>query len=231
LEKRQTGIPLQYLLGTQPFLDVELAVDDRVLIPRFETEDLVTRIFSKVPNPDVIIDIGTGSGAIAIVLARHYARATVIATDISQPALAVARTNIIRYGLQNRIRLHRADLFNFPGSEDFRTRVDLVVSNPPYVRTGDIKRLMAEVRNYEPRIALDGGPDGLAVIRPLLERAPDFLKPDGLVALEIDPGLVPAIMPLTRAAPVFEPDVSGLDRYLFVRRHQCRAETAAGGTP
>ncbi len=231
LEKRKTHIPLQYLLRNQPFLDFDLVVDERVLIPRFETEELVARIFSKIKKPEILFDIGTGSAAIAIALARHYPAATVIATDISTPALEVAAINIARYGLQNRIRLYAADLFNFPGHQEFRTRVDLIVSNPPYIRSGELNRLMTEVRDYEPLIALDGGPDGLTIIRPLIQRAPDFLKPGGLVAIEIDPGLVPAITTLAKDTPVIEKDFSGLDRYLFFHARRYSAETFLEGAP
>jgi release factor glutamine methyltransferase len=217
LAKRQTHTPLQYLTRTGYFMDLQLFVDERTFIPRPETEELVERIFSRLPHAALIFDIGTGSAAIAIALALHYRPAKVIATDISEPALAVARLNIARHDLNDRITVHRASVFNFPDNERYRHRVDLIVSNPPYIRTDAIPGLMAEVRDYEPRIALDGGPDGLQIMKPLIERAADFLKPTGLLALEIDPGLVPSIEAIAPAPPVFEHDLFGHDRFMFLQ--------------
>jgi len=214
------GVPVQYLVHSAQFLDLDIDVDHRVFIPRPETEELVLRAASRVSNPKVIVDYGTGSGCIAIALARRFASARLLAIDTSAAALAVARRNIGRYRLASRIRLLRADRLDEPRLRRRQGQVDLIVANPPYVPTSRLSRLDRRVRNHEPRQALDGGPKGANIVTMLLEQGPALLRPGGLLALEIDhthAGLV------SRRAPgaVIERDLSGNIRYAFLTKRSC----------
>jgi release factor glutamine methyltransferase len=230
----ERGTPVEYLLHKAVFMDFELFVDERVLIPRAETEELVLRAKQKLKGsraqklkssrPLSILDLGTGSGAIAIALARLLPSAVILATDISPDALDVCRLNVARHGLTERIELKQSDLFD--DLEPWVHSFNLIVANPPYVPTGQWARLAASVRDHEPRQALDAGPDGMKYIRPILTQAPKYLACGGLLAMEIDP-LVSA--EVRRAAPevVIENDLPGLERYCFlttssvVRRASC----------
>jgi len=191
VRRRTCREPVAYLVGYKSFYGLDITVDRRVLIPRPETELLVERIANHLawlaqakPRPSVA-DIGTGSGAIAVALACNVPQATVYAVDISDAALEVAAQNIWRYGLGDQIQLlpgHLLDALPEP--------VDVIVANLPYVATGELPDLPPQVREYEPVLALDGGPDGLAVIAGLLKQlaSPEGrakLKPGGRVYLEI----------------------------------------------
>lgn len=193
LVRRRGGrLPLSYVLGTQAFMDLELKVGPGVLTPRPETEELVRAVLSAVRAecaPSRVLDVGTGSGCIAIALARAFPGARIWATDISPRALFAARENSRRHGVARRIRFLRRDLFSswrLPGAGP-GPWADLVVSNPPYVPSGRIPSLEPEVL-AEPRLALDGGPDGLDAVRAVTARALGILNPGGLLALEIDEG-------------------------------------------
>jgi release factor glutamine methyltransferase len=221
------GRPVEYVLRQAVFMDFTLYVDERVLIPRSETEELVGRALAllasmtrnqttvpgHLPEPGVL-DLGTGSGAIAIALARALPNARVSASDISPAALAVAVQNLRRLELEERVTLVQSDLFQaFRPGPTF----DLIVANLPYVPSGMWQELPLAVRAHEPRLALDGGPDGMRFLRPVLNQAESFLKPGGLLALEIDPAVSPTIR---REFPRVEiaRDLFGLERYAFVRR-------------
>lgn len=185
LERRLRGEPLQYLAGTTQFCDVRLAVSPAVLIPRPETELLVEAaaealraiIRAGVEAPSVL-DVGTGSGAIAIALARRVPACHVLAVELSWAALQVARSNVIAHGLDRRIALAQADW-----TTALRGPCDLVVSNPPYVPTDELSTLPADVL-HEPRMSLDGGPDGLTFVRRLLDEVPRLLRAGGALVLE-----------------------------------------------
>ncbi|MCX7785640.1 MAG: peptide chain release factor N(5)-glutamine methyltransferase [candidate division WOR-3 bacterium] len=213
LRQYQPEMPVQYLVNKAYFLSYELYVDPRVLIPRFETEELVVKTAQKVNNPQLIIDIGTGSGAIAIALAHLFPQAKIIATDISQDALDVARNNIDKYHLRNRIVFCRCDLF--PNYISLKGKVDLIISNPPYVSEDEIETLPLCVKNYEPLIALNGGKDGFETIRRIIDNAPHYLSPKGLLSLEIDPRQVELIKAM-KVSVKFETDNQGLIRYAFI---------------
>jgi release factor glutamine methyltransferase len=184
IQKRVKGCPVAYLVGRKEFFSLEFEVNGDVLIPRPDTECLVDaclRLAKAVPAP-AILDVGTGSGAIPIVLARQHSGAVLTATDIDEKALAVAKRNAAKHGVAERIRFLAGDLFApTPKGEQF----DFVLSNPPYIPTAAIAGLAAGVRDYEPRTALDGGEDGFAMFDRLVAQAPDFLKPDGYLILEI----------------------------------------------
>jgi release factor glutamine methyltransferase len=184
---RATRIPVQHLTGAREFWSLPFAVDGRVLVPRPETEAVVETVLRLAPRAGRILDVGTGSGAIAVALARELPAATVYATDRDADALAVARRNVAAHAPA--VRLLCADLLAAFAPAAF----DAVVSNPPYVRTADIETLAPEVRDHEPRRALDGGPDGLAVVRALLADAPRVLRPGGWLVMEVGAGQADAV--------------------------------------
>jgi release factor glutamine methyltransferase len=158
-----------------------------------------------------VLDIGTGSGAIAVALAWTWPDIRAIATDVSPEALAVARINVNRLGLGGRVKLIESHLFQrLDGSGPF----DLVIANPPYVPSATIARLDRSVRNHEPRVALDGGEDGMAVVGPIISQSPGFMTSGGLLALEIDPAIGEQVRTLLPDAQI-EQDWQGLDRYCF----------------
>ena len=216
LRRRMAREPLAYITGHREFYGIDLEVSPAVLIPRQETELLVERAidFCSSLGPGarpLIADIGTGSGAIAVAIALHAPHATVYATDISREALDAAETNIRRHGLESRIRLCRGDLL-----DALPRPVDLLVSNPPYIPTGDISGLAPEVQR-EPRSSLDGGVDGLSVVRCLLAQAPGRLRPGGRVIVEISPEQIDAVASLARGGVPsgevsFHRDMLGLAR-------------------
>jgi release factor glutamine methyltransferase len=179
---RGAGKPLQHLLGTAEFVGRSFLSDKRALIPRPETEQLV-ELFLGDPRSQRagtrILDVGTGSGVIAITLALQLPQAVVRGTDVSCEALSLARENATRHSLNGKIVFEEADLFP-PGDEIF----DCVIANLPYIASGEIRALQREVR-HDPLVALDGGPDGLWLVSRLIECAATRLAPDGLLSMEI----------------------------------------------
>lgn len=194
VERRASRIPLGYVLGNQPFLGVSLRVGPGVLVPRPSTEELVSATIgilkSEGPIPRRILEIGTGSGAIAIAIAQSCPTARVVATDISAAALRTARLNAASAGLKN-IQIRREDLRRPPAGE--KPWADLVISNPPYIPTAELSLLEPEVL-CEPRRALDGGPDGLSAVRWVLRRSAACLRPRGFLAIEIGHGQTRAVL-------------------------------------
>lgn len=190
LERRRRQEPVSYLLGQKEFFGLVLAVDHRVLIPRPETEVLVERALAAARargRPDLVLaDIGTGSGCIAVALACHLPQARVYATDISPQALEVAGENVRRHGLAERVLLLCGDL-----CAPLPEPVDLLVSNPPYTVWDD---LPAGITAFEPRLALDGGSDGLEVYRRLLPQIGAWVLPGGQALLEVGDGQAEAVL-------------------------------------
>ena len=195
-EKRKTRTPLQYLTGVQSFLGRDFYVDERVLIPRPETELLAERAIALLkasPCPPVSLDLCCGSGCLAVSMALGDARAEVHAADLSKDALAVTQQNADRLGAK--VRLHQGDLFDaLP-----RMRFNLIVSNPPYIPAADCLELQEEVRR-EPMIALDGGVDGYAFYRRIAADAPRFLEPGGTLLMEVGFDQAERVMALCQAA-------------------------------
>lgn len=190
LARRAGREPLQYLLGTQEFCGLEFQVGPAVLIPRPETEVLVREVvgFARGASAPIIADVGTGSGCIAVAVARALSDATLIATDVSGAALAVACMNAQRLGVERRVQFLEGDMEEPLAHAGLQGRVSVLVSNPPYISDAEMEGLQPEVGGYEPAAALRGGPDGLTFHRRLLEAAPQFLKPGGLLALEVGRG-------------------------------------------
>ena len=198
IERRLSGEPTNYLTGAKEFYNRPFKVDARVLIPRPETELLVEAVLHAVPKdaPSRVLDVCTGSGCIAISVAAERPQATVVATDLSKDACALARENAQALGVAERVSVLEGDLFSpLPPGDTFR----VVVSNPPYIDSGDIAGLSAEVRR-EPRLALDGGPDGLSALRRVIQGARRVLEPGGLLALEMGETQGSAVLELLRAA-------------------------------
>lgn len=186
IEKRANGKPLQYLTGRQEFFGLEFEVTPDVLIPRPETELLVEsalRLVSPREGAVSICDIGTGSGCIVITLLHELPNARAIALDLSPSAIAVAKRNAVRHSVSDRLEFLLSDCFS--GLRDTDGPFGLLVSNPPYVPSGHIEGLQREVRDHEPHLALEAGPDGLSVIRRLLVDAGNHLKDSGHFLFEI----------------------------------------------
>jgi release factor glutamine methyltransferase len=180
--RRARREPLQHILGSQEFCGLEFEVTPDVLIPRHDTELLVSEAVARKPDACSVLDIGTGSGCIAVALARQLPEAAVTATDISGAALAVATRNAERHGVS--IEFIAGSLFDpLPGR-----RFDLIVSNPPYIPSADIAGLEPEVRDFDPRGALDGGLDGLNFYRSLIPAAAKYLNRSGWLLVEVGSG-------------------------------------------
>lgn len=182
--RREAGEPLQYILGTAPFWGRDFHVGPGVLIPRQDTETLITAALELVPyeEPFTFLDWGTGSGCIAVTLLLERPDSFALMVDRSPAALKYAEENLKRYGLEARARLIRSET---PDDIILEERCALVISNPPYIPTEDIPGLMREVRDHEPHSALDGGPDGMDCYRLLFRHAPRWLRPRGLLILEM----------------------------------------------
>ncbi|MGA9813766.1 MAG: peptide chain release factor N(5)-glutamine methyltransferase [Terriglobales bacterium] len=187
LAEREHGMPAQYITGHQEFWGMDLIVTPAVLIPRPETEHVIEAVLANVgraPSPAAvlrIVDVGTGSGCIALALAKELPGAEIHATDISPAALEIAHANAARLQLENRIRFHETDLLQGLDRGGF----DLVVSNPPYVGEAEADLVQLEVRKYEPRNAVFAGETGLEVIERLIPQARESLKPEGWLVMEI----------------------------------------------
>lgn len=188
LARRARHEPLQYITGVQEFWSLAFRVDQRVLIPRPETEVVVETALrlGEREIPLRVLDVGTGSGCIAVALATELPQAEVWAVDTSRDALAVARENAERHGVAGRIRFLQGDLFTPVEGED--GGFDLVVSNPPYIARDDLAALQPEVRDWEPRGALAGGVDGLDFYRRLLSEGPAYLRSGGWLVMEMGQG-------------------------------------------
>jgi len=220
VERRLVGEPMQYITGETEFYGLPFTVTRDVLVPRRETEHLVERVFAlatRYARPR-IVDVGTGSGAIAVTIAHHLRDAEVTSTDLSAAALAVARENAHRNGVAEHIRFLEGDLFAPLGEERF----EIVVSNPPYVPNTDRALIAVEVREYEPPLALFAGEDGLDVYRRLIPAAFDALVSGGFLALEIGFSQAEDVRVLLSGAGFcgveFIPDLQGIPRVASAQR-------------
>jgi release factor glutamine methyltransferase len=216
VRRRGQGEPLQHLLGTVEFCGLTFVCDQRAIVPRPETEELVELLESRIENrKSRIVDIGTGSGVIALTLAAKFPETEVYALDLSEDALALARNNAERLGLTERVHFFKSDLL-----QNISERFDLIVANLPYISMQDRQSLSSEVL-HDPAIALFGGTRGDELIRDLIEQAPPHLQPNGLLALEIGVGQSELFREFLVEKNFHDieskKDYSGTPRFLFAR--------------
>lgn len=232
IHRRISGEPLQYILGLQEFWSIDFKVDPRVLIPRPETELLIEQslpilleqCFKRNPS---VLEIGTGSGAIAIALAKEVKNIFLIATDISREALVLAKENAKSAGVQDRIQFLNGDLFGPLHPPKGKAPFDLILSNPPYITRPKIGTLAKEVKDYEPRIALDGGEDGLAFYRRIIPEASFYLREGGWLLLEVALGQSGIVSEMIEKEgdflkPESVSDLSGIGRVVKARKLESR---------
>lgn len=216
VKRRSEGEPLQHLLGTVEFCGLTFLCDNRAMIPRRETEQLVELVQSAIRNPrSAILDVGTGSGVIALSLAAEFPEAKILAVDISDDALALAQENAARLNLSARVRFLKSDLL-----ENVERAFDLIVANLPYISTQDRHTLSPEVL-HDPEIGLFAGVRGDELVRELIDQAPSRLQPGGMLALEIGLGqgeeLLSALAEKNYRDICSKDDYNGVTRFLFAR--------------
>jgi release factor glutamine methyltransferase len=225
VRERLSGKPVQYIIGSTEFFGLEFTVNPSVLIPRPETETLVEVALENLKGiaQPKIIDIGTGSGAIAIALAKNLAGSFLYATDVSEEALKVAQDNARRHGVRERIEFLHGDLFEPLKGRKLEGTIDCIVSNPPYVSTEEFDSLPKEVRDFEPVVALKTDEEGMSFHRRIAENSLDLLKPNGILALEVGLGQAGRVADLIRTQGGFEgieikKDLGGIERIVIARR-------------
>ena len=235
IDRRAAGEPLQYIVGSAAFMGLPFKVDPTVLIPRQDTETLVEYALSiinddKLDGPSLglerkswdVLDMGTGSGAISVSIAKLGKNCNVTATDISKEALAIAKENANQNGVGRDIKFLQGSYFE-PVSGRFSTKkFDMIISNPPYIPTDVIEELQVEIRDHEPRVALDGGADGLDAYRIIAKNADKHLKKNGVLMLEIGHDQREAVTTMLENMGVFKDircykDLPGRDRVIFAR--------------
>ena len=234
VDRRLSGEPLAYIVGQREFYGLALEVDSRVLVPRQETELLVDIVLEHLAHTrssdSIVVDIGTGSGAVALAVATHANNARVLATDASEDALEVARRNAGILGLTDRVEFFHGDML-----EPIDGPSDVIVSNPPYIPSGDIQDLAVEVQG-EPRIALDGGEDGMDPFRRLLSQSAAKWAPGGVIIVELMPEQMDAARILTvetlgrNVDVTTRNDLMGNERALVVKQVPNSAEDPGAGT-
>lgn len=225
VEQRCQGKPVQYITGSQEFMGLEFEVSEKVLIPRGDTEIIVEKLLELANKGSAlnIIDMCTGTGAIAVSLAHFLHKAMVTAVDISEAALECCRKNIDKHGLQNRVRAVKSNLFGDLTRLELTNIIDMVVSNPPYIPTRDIAGLSVNVKDFEPMLALDGGIDGLDFYRSIIHDAASYLKSGGILAFEIGYNQGQHIMDIIKENGSYYDlecfkDLAGLDRCIIARK-------------
>jgi release factor glutamine methyltransferase len=225
IQRRLQREPVAYIVGKKGFWSLDLKVTRDVLIPRPETEILVEAALSIIPpeisaKPLRILDLGTGSGAVILALARERTGHQFYAVDSSQEALTIARDNARRHGLDNAVSFLQGNWFDTV--RDKESYFDLIVSNPPYIPHDDLKTLPREISHYEPRQALDGGPDGLDAIRLIIQKAAAYMNPEGWLLFEIGYDQGDAVRKLMASSKAYSDvtvikDYSGFDRVVRAR--------------
>ncbi len=218
LSRRCEREPLAYLTGRREFFGLSLSITPDVLVPRPETEHVVEEVLRLIATSTapVVVDVGTGSGAIGLAVTHGNPRAHVVVTDLSRSALALARRNAVLLGLDKQMSFVFGDLLH-----PVRVTADVIASNPPYIATGDIAALQPEIRDFEPLGAIDGGPDGLTLIRRLIADAPAKLAPGGALVMEVGAGQARAVAAIAEGGP-FAPatitrDLAGIERVVTLR--------------
>lgn len=216
--------PTAYIIGYRPFMSLDLEVTQDVLIPRPETEVLVEKAIDLIKENGTatvsILDIGTGSGAIAVSIAKYCPATNIVATDISQPALEVAAGNAKKHDVGERVKFVLGDLFS---PIDKGAKFDIIVSNPPYISSSELEKLQPEITKYEPVRALDGGPDGLAYYRKIAVKAHEYLAEKGVLLLEAGAGQADHVMEMLSMTSAYSSiskarDLSGIDRVVIASK-------------
>jgi release factor glutamine methyltransferase len=226
LERVKDRTPVQYLLGTTTWRDFELVISPAVLIPRPETESIVDIAIERTNSTSKLgiwFDLGTGSGAIAIGLAKALPNTSIYGIDCSLAALEIAKANAIRLGVQSRINFEQSNWLSSSLFEPLRHRVAVIVSNPPYIPSSDVLELQPEVVNHEPHLALDGGVDGLNSIKELVDTGAEYLEPGGMLLMEMMFGQGDAIVDLLLKQGCYQQievikDLAGIDRFVIAWR-------------
>jgi release factor glutamine methyltransferase len=215
MERRLTGESVARIIGEREFYGLAFGLNSATLEPRPDTELLVDLALEALPNGGSLVDLGTGTGCIPISILANRPDATGLATDINPDALGIAKTNAARHDVTQRLRFAVGSWFDAVGAERF----DLVLSNPPYIASNVIETLAAEVREFDPMLALDGGPDGLEPYRIIAHKAADHLHPNGQVMVEIGYDQADAVSGLFRDAGFsnvsVHKDMAGLDRVVW----------------
>lgn len=224
VRKRASGTPVAYLVGSKEFYSLSFSVTPEVLIPRPESELLVVRLLDLAANRGGatlnVLDVGTGSGILAVCAAKYLKAAIVHAVDVSPGALRVAADNAARHGVSDRVNFVRSDLLSSLPSD---LAFDFIVSNPPYISSAEMAELTADVRDYEPRQSLEAGPLGTEVVKRLIPQAAGRLLPDGWLLIETSPQQATAVEELLSQEPKLEPsatfkDLAGHPRVVQARR-------------
>ncbi len=223
ISKRAEKEPVAYISGKAWFMSMEFSVDESTLIPRPETEELVEEVLAalkNIPSEKIkILDLCTGSGCIGIAAANYDNRVTAILSDFNPACVNIAKNNVQKHGLVNRVSVIESDLYKGIPKNKF----DIITANPPYIPSGNISDLEEDVRLYEPMAALDGGKDGLSFYRKIISETPEYLKPTGCLVLEIGIGQSDAVKHILLANSFTEisikKDISGIPRIITAKRY------------
>jgi release factor glutamine methyltransferase len=225
LSRRAAREPLQYILGSQEFCGLEFEVNTSVLIPRPETELLLQEVIRRLPHSiqPIVVDVGTGSGCLAVTLARALPNASIVATDLSVEALETAKRNARRHGVGTAVRWLQGDLLAPLAGSGYEGLVTAIVANPPYIRESEWNDLQPEVGRYEPRLALVAGTRGIEVHERILDQAVLYLAPGGVLAMEMGLGQSGEITERIQRMPGYEladvvRDEAGINRIVIVQR-------------
>lgn len=226
IQRRAQREPLQYIIGKQEFWGLDFAVTPDVLIPRPETELVVESALKIITRRDqqvTIVDLCTGSGCISVSLAKELPSARIFAADLSDKALAIARENALRHGVSERIRFLEGNLFQPLKELDIRGAVDIIVSNPPYVQSGDHASLQPEVRDFEPELALIAGPRGTEIHQKIINEAPEYLKQHGALIMELGLGQAELLARMAQktgayGVPEVLKDLAGIERVIVAKK-------------
>jgi release factor glutamine methyltransferase len=225
VRRRITREPLQYIIGRQEFWGLDFFVAPGVLIPRPETELVVEAAIKATEGyaSPLIIDLCTGSGCIAVSLAKELSRGRIFASDQSEKALSVARRNAQNHGVSDRIRFLEGDLFGPLQELDVRGKVDIITANPPYVKSADLDGLQPEVRDYEPEMALVAGPEGTEIADRIIRAAPEYLRKNGVLIMEMGIGQAETLMRMVSEtgayqAPEVLKDLAGIERVIIAAK-------------
>lgn len=226
VRRRAGREPLQYIVGNQEFYGFDFFVTPDVLIPRPETElavELALKVLGNHSRQTTVVDLCTGSGCIAVTLARLAPTVNIVAIDKSSKALKIAERNAAQHQVADRIQLLEGDLLQPLERLDFRSKVDMIVSNPPYIPSADYTTLQPEVRDFEPEMALIAGPQGTELHQRIIETAPAYLKRHGALIMEMGMGQAELLLEMIRAsdafvAPSVYKDLAGIERVLVARK-------------